>query len=94
VRRGRAHHLTATAAALLHVPQITGDELIQRPDDKPETVGARLATYHAQTAPVLGYYAQQGKLRTLNADQAIGTVWSEVKAIIDKDTRQPGAKLQ
>lgn len=66
---------------------MTGDALIQRADDKPETVGARLANYHAQTAPVLDYYKKQAKLRTLNADQPIGTVWGEVKAIIDKDTQ-------
>jgi adenylate kinase len=33
-----------------------GEYLYQRPDDAPETVHARLATYHRQTAPVIDYY--------------------------------------
>lgn len=67
---------------------MTGEDLIQRSDDKPETVSTRLATYHAQTTPVLDFYKQKNKLRTLNADQKIDVVWGEVKAIIDKDTKQ------
>ena len=72
-------------------PQITGEDLIQRSDDKPEAVGARLAGYHAQTTPVLDYYRARDKLRTINADQPIGKVWGEVSAIIKKDT---SAQLQ
>ena len=68
-------------------PQITGDALIQRPDDKPETVGARLSTYHSQTTPVLEYYKAQGKLRTINADQPMPTVWGELTGIADKDSQ-------
>lgn len=71
-------------------PQVTGEDLIQRADDKPEAVGARLAGYHTQTTPVLDFYKSRGKLRTLNADQPIGTVYGEVKAIMAKDT---GARL-
>jgi len=68
--------------------QVTGEPLIQRPDDKPETVGARLATYHSQTTPVLDYYKAQSKLRTINADQPMATVWGELKSIVDKDSKQ------
>lgn len=60
---------------------------MQRADDKPETVGARLATYHAQTTPVLEYYKAQHKLRTINADQPIPTVWNEVRSIVNKDSQ-------
>ncbi len=60
---------------------------MQRADDKPETVASRLQTYHTQTTPVLNFYASRGVLRTLNADQQIGTVWNEVKTIIDKDSQ-------
>jgi adenylate kinase family enzyme len=53
------HHTQTHARILPPAPhplsQITGDALIQRPDDKPETVGARLSTYHSQTTPVLEY---------------------------------------
>lgn len=41
-------------------------EFTRRADDKAETVGARLAAYHSQTAPLLPYYAAQGKLRSVD----------------------------
>lgn len=40
--------------------------LIQRDDDKPETVGARLKTYHEKTAPLLGYYSVKDILLIIN----------------------------
>lgn len=39
-----------------------GEHLYQRDDDKPETVGARLATYHSQTSPLVQYYREHGIL--------------------------------
>jgi adenylate kinase family enzyme len=36
---------------------------------------------------VLDFYKERSKLRTINADQKIDTVWREVKALIDKDTQ-------
>lgn len=46
-----------------------GNELIQRNDDKAETVLSRLSVYHAQTAPLIDYYAQLGLLRTIDGAQ-------------------------
>lgn len=85
---GRSYHTTFAPPKVPGVDDETGEPLVQRPDDNPATVGARLATYHAQTAPVMEYYAGVGKLRTVNADQKQDAVWREVKAIVDKDTQQ------
>ena len=46
-----------------------GNELIQRNDDKAETVLSRLSVYHAQTAPLIDYSAQLGLLRTIDGAQ-------------------------
>ena len=43
-----------------------GIAFTRRADDKAETVGARLEAYHRQTAPLLPYYAAQGKLRAVD----------------------------
>jgi len=43
-------------------------ELIQRDDDKPETVKNRLEVYEKQTAPLVEYYSKTGKLRSINVD--------------------------
>jgi adenylate kinase len=92
---GRSYHVKFNPPKVPFTDDQTGEPLIQRPDDKPETVGARLRTYHEQTTPVLDFYGARGKLRTINADQHIDKVWTEVKTIIDTATNQGGAaKLQ
>ena len=42
-----------------------GGELTIRKDDAPETVKARLATYHRETEPLKAFYAERGKLRSV-----------------------------
>ncbi len=58
---------------------MTGEPLIQRADDNPATVKPRLEAFHAQTKPVLGYYAAQKKLAVINADDSITGVWTSVQ---------------
>lgn len=48
---------------------VCGDTLIHRDDDKPETIANRLSVYHAQTAPLIGYYTDNGKIRTIPGDK-------------------------
>ena len=43
-----------------------GGEVYQRDDDKPATISNRLKVYHEQTAPLIGYYSEQGKLRRID----------------------------
>ena len=49
-----------------HVCPVCGGELYQRDDDKPATIANRLKVYHEQTAPLIGYYSKQGKLRRID----------------------------
>lgn len=48
-----------------------GAELIQREDDKEETVIKRLKTYHEQTEPLIKYYSQQNKLLTVVGQEKV-----------------------
>ncbi len=48
-----------------------GEELIQRNDDKAETVLNRLEVYHAQTAPLIGYYEKKGLLKKIDGAQGM-----------------------
>ena len=50
---------------------VCGDELIQRNDDKAETVLARLSVYHDQTAPLIGYYEAKGLLKKIDGAQGL-----------------------
>ena len=45
-----------------------GGKLIQRKDDTPETVRARLKVYHTETEPLVDFYAQRGLLRPVRSD--------------------------
>jgi adenylate kinase len=60
---GRVYHVKFNPPKAEGVDDVTGEELIQRDDDKEETVKKRLAVYHAQTEVLLDYYnkwAQSG----------------------------------
>ena len=57
-------------------------EFTRRADDKAETVGARLAAYHGQTAPLLPYYAAQGKLRRVDGMAEMSAVTQELHRIL------------
>ena len=85
---GRSYHTKFAPPKVAGLDDETGEPLSQRADDNVETLGARLRSYHEQTTPVLGFYQARGKLRTLNADQPSAVVWSELKAVIEKDAQQ------
>jgi len=60
---GRVYHTKFNPPKTDDLDDITGEPLVQRDDDKEETVMKRLAVYHAQTEVLLGYYnnwAQSG----------------------------------
>jgi adenylate kinase len=55
-----------------------GGELYQRDDDKPETVRNRLSVYTQQTAPLVDYYRQAGKLLEVNGEQNAAAVGKDL----------------
>ena len=55
---GRVYHTKFNPPKVDNVDDITGEPLVQRDDDKEETVKKRLAVYHNQTEVLLGYYNQ------------------------------------
>ena len=57
---GRTYHVKFNPPKMPGKDDVTGEALIQRDDDKEETVCHRLAVYHAQTEPLIAYYAQWG----------------------------------
>jgi len=57
---GRTYHVKFNPPKVPGKDDVTGENLIQREDDKEETVRNRLAVYHAQTEPLIAYYAQWG----------------------------------
>ena len=82
---GRTYHVTFNPPQVEGQDDVTGEPLVIREDDKPETVLARLGIYHEQTAPLIAYYnkeAEAGKTQYLKFD---GTkLVAEVSAEIEK----------
>lgn len=54
---GRSYHVEFNPPQVAGQDDITGEALIQRDDDREETVRKRLEVYHAQTEPLVNYYA-------------------------------------
>ena len=55
---GRTYHVKFNPPKVEGRDDATGEPLIQREDDREETVRARLSVYHAQTQPLVEYYAK------------------------------------
>ncbi len=55
---GRTYHIEFNPPRVEGKDDETGEDLIQRDDDKPETVKKRLDVYHEQTEPLIAYYSQ------------------------------------
>ena len=59
-----------------------GESLIQRDDDKAETVKNRLAVYHRQTAPLVEYYRQAGLLKTVSGAQGMEETFEDILRVL------------
>ena len=55
-----------------------GTPLIQRDDDKAETVLSRLEVYHQKTAPLIGYYRAEGVLRDIDGSMAMEAISEDI----------------
>jgi len=59
-----------------------GGELIQRSDDRRETVDARLAVYEDQTAPLIDYYRRKGLLSELDGSGSVEAVHQRMVGLL------------
>lgn len=60
-----------------------GTELVQRNDDKPETILDRLSVYHSQTEPLKSYYESAGKLITVEGQEEVADTTKLVLAALE-----------
>ena len=59
---GRTYHVVYNPPKVEGKDDVTGEDLIIRPDDKAETVLERLAIYHKQTKPLIAYYTAEAEV--------------------------------
>lgn len=81
---GATYHIVFNPPKVEDVCDVCGKSLILRDDDKPETVKTRLDVYHAQTQPLIDYYAGRGVLVTVDGTQNMDKVFADIKDILDK----------
>jgi adenylate kinase len=55
---GRTYHVKFNPPKVAGKDDVTGEDLVQRPDDAEETVKKRLEVYHSQTRPLVDYYSK------------------------------------
>lgn len=68
---GNSYHIEFKPTKVEGICDACGAKVVQRVDDKPETVLSRLETYHEKTAPLKDFYAAKGKLVTVEGQESI-----------------------
>lgn len=78
-----SYHMLYKKPAVEGVCDACGGELIQRKDDAPETVKARLVEYHEMTEPLKGFYENLGKLRIVEGQEEVADTTKLVFAALE-----------
>jgi adenylate kinase len=82
VKAGHVYHLEFDPPKNEGVCDQDGSRLVQRDDDKPETVRKRLAVYHEQTEPLIDWYEERGLLRRFDGTRTPEEVHSRIRATL------------
>lgn len=92
VARLSGRRVCLSCGGTYHVSQLNGsmtcakcgNELIQRADDKAETVLSRLTVYHAQTEPLIDFYTKRGLLKEIDGAQPMDDCYAAIMAVLGK----------
>ena len=79
---GATYHVKAAPPKTEGVCDACGGKLVQRDDDKPETVQDRLSVYHAQTEPLKEFYAKRGILKSVDNQPTIEETAKVIVAVL------------
>jgi adenylate kinase len=82
VKAGHVYHLEFDPPKNVGVCDQDGSRLVQRDDDKPETIRKRLAEYHDQTEPLIDWYEERGLLRRFDGLLPPDEVHSRIRATL------------
>lgn len=80
---GATYHVVYNPPKTDAVCDACGSKLVQRDDDRPETVQKRLDVYHKQTQPLIDYYKNAGVLFEFDGTQDLEMVFSSICEVLD-----------
>jgi adenylate kinase len=81
-KSGHVYHLEFDPPKHEGICDQDGSRLIQRDDDREETIRKRLQVYHQQTAPLIDYYEQAGLLRRFDGRRSANEVNDHIRATL------------
>jgi adenylate kinase len=82
LKNGHVYHIEFDPPKNEGICDQDGSRLIQRDDDKPETIVKRLEVYHAQTEPLIEWYEERGLLRRFDGTRSPEEVNSHIRATL------------
>jgi len=80
---GRSYHEEFHPPRVPGKDDITGEALVRRSDDNPETLTKRLEQYHNLTSPLVDYYSKRGLHHSVDASQSANTVNAAITSIFE-----------
>lgn len=80
---GATYHIEHVPPKKEGICDSCGSELVQRADDKPETVLERLNVYHEQTQPLIEYYSKKGILKSVDGTRDMQVVFDDIVKILE-----------
>ncbi len=84
---GATYHVKHNSPAHAGLCDVCGGSLIQREDDKEETVAKRIEVYLEQTRPLVDYYSEKGLLISVDGGQEIKEVGEQIIKTLQRDDK-------
>ncbi|XP_075983536.1 adenylate kinase 3 [Anticarsia gemmatalis] len=79
---GRVYNIGFNTPKVEGKDDVTGEDLVQRPDDRPEAVQKRLEIYESVTRPVIDFYKEKGILKEFHG-RTSDEIWPKVTSYLD-----------
>ena len=88
---GRTYHSEFAPPKVPGKDDVTGEDLMQRPDDKEDIIRKRLKIFHQDIAPILDFYREKKVLTSIDGNRAVGDVHATI--IKELENKKPWWKL-
>lgn len=82
---GRTYHVLFSPPRVEGKDDETGEDLVQREDDKEDAIRNRLVVYRRETEPLIEYYRSRGSLKDLDAAPKPDEVYQALKKLLGAD---------